>query len=40
MFDLKAKAKWQYWSEKKGMSSEAAKEAYVTLVTELEQKYK
>ncbi|XP_026475424.1 acyl-CoA-binding protein homolog [Ctenocephalides felis] len=40
MFDLKAKAKWQYWSEKKGMSSEAAKEAYVTLVGELEQKYK
>uniref|UniRef100_A0A1Q3FR78 Putative acyl-coa-binding protein n=1 Tax=Culex tarsalis TaxID=7177 RepID=A0A1Q3FR78_CULTA len=39
MFDLKGKAKWQAWADKKGTSQDAAKEAYVKLVEELSAKY-
>ncbi|EAT38939.1 AAEL009214-PA [Aedes aegypti] len=39
MFDLKGKAKWQAWSDKKGTSQDAAKEAYVKFVEELSAKY-
>lgn len=39
MFDLKGKAKWQAWSDKKGTSQDAAKEAYVKFVEELTAKY-
>nr|AAX85200.1 diazepam-binding inhibitor [Aedes aegypti] len=38
MFDLKGKAKWQAWSDKKGISQDAAKEAYVKFVEELSAK--
>ncbi|XP_055603447.1 acyl-CoA-binding protein homolog 1-like [Uranotaenia lowii] len=39
MFDLKGKAKWQAWSDKKGTTQDAAKEAYIKLVEELTAKY-
>nr|CAH0102411.1 unnamed protein product [Daphnia galeata] len=39
MLDLKGKAKWDSWESKKGMSSEAAKEAYVAKAAELVAKY-
>jgi diazepam-binding inhibitor (GABA receptor modulating acyl-CoA-binding protein) len=39
MLDLKGKAKWDSWESKKGISSEAAKEAYVAKVAELVAKY-
>lgn len=40
MFDLKGKAKWDMWNSKKGMSQDAAKEAYIKYVDELLEKYK
>ncbi|KAF1769398.1 hypothetical protein GCK72_001215 [Caenorhabditis remanei] len=39
MFDLKGKAKWSAWDEKKGTSKEAAQAAYVALAEELIAKY-
>ncbi|KAK2578273.1 hypothetical protein KPH14_011626 [Odynerus spinipes] len=40
MFDMKAKAKWDAWQNKKGTSKEAAKQAYVDCVKNLMEKYK
>lgn len=40
MLDLKGKAKWNQWNNKKGMSKMAAKEAYITYANNLIQKYK
>lgn len=39
MLDLKGKAKWDSWESKKGMSNEAAKDAYVAKAAELVAKY-
>lgn len=39
MLDLKAKAKWNWWNEKKGMSQDEAKEKYIAFVDELIAKY-
>ena len=39
MFDIKEKFKWAQWGKKKGMSSEEAMKAYVTLVNRLLDKY-
>ncbi|XP_046647376.1 acyl-CoA-binding protein homolog [Daphnia pulicaria] len=39
MMDLKGKAKWDSWEAKKGMSLDAAKEAYVSKTEELVTKY-
>ncbi|XP_057372616.1 acyl-CoA-binding protein homolog [Daphnia carinata] len=39
MLDFKGKAKWDAWESKKGMSSDAAKEAYVVKSEELVAKY-
>ncbi len=39
MLDLKGKAKWDSWEAKKGMSLDAAKEAYVSKTEELVTKY-
>uniref|UniRef100_A0A8R1E368 ACB domain-containing protein n=1 Tax=Caenorhabditis japonica TaxID=281687 RepID=A0A8R1E368_CAEJA len=39
MFDLKGKAKWSAWDEKKGTSKDDAQKAYVALVEELVAKY-
>uniref|UniRef100_A0ABD2WMR2 ACB domain-containing protein n=1 Tax=Trichogramma kaykai TaxID=54128 RepID=A0ABD2WMR2_9HYME len=40
MFDLKGKAKWDMWNNKKGMSQEEAKEAYIKFVDRLMEQYK
>lgn len=40
MLDLKGKAKWNSWSEKKGMSQDEAKEKYIAYVDSLMEKYK
>ena len=37
MFDFVAKAKYDAWAEKEGMSAEDAMQAYVDLVNKLEQ---
>lgn len=39
MLDLKGKAKWNAWTEKKGLTQDKAKEDYITLVGELSGKY-
>ncbi|XP_053119939.1 acyl-CoA-binding domain-containing protein 7 isoform X1 [Hemicordylus capensis] len=39
MLDLKGKAKWEVWNEKKGMSKEDAMKAYISKANELIQKY-
>merc|ERR1712203_608154 len=39
MLDFKGKAKWDAWETKKGMTQEAAKEAYVAKAEELVTKY-
>ncbi|XP_058838069.1 acyl-CoA-binding protein homolog [Topomyia yanbarensis] len=39
LLDLKGKAKWQAWMDKKGTSQDAAKEAYIKLAEELALKY-
>uniref|UniRef100_A0AAF5PQ78 ACB domain-containing protein n=1 Tax=Wuchereria bancrofti TaxID=6293 RepID=A0AAF5PQ78_WUCBA len=36
--DFKARAKWEAWRRRKGMSSEAAKKQYIKLVEKLIQK--
>lgn len=38
-FDFKAIAKYDAWAEKKGTSSEAAKQEYVQFVAQLVEKY-
>lgn len=40
MLDLKGKAKWDAWESKKGMTSDAAKEAYIKKSAELVSKYR
>lgn len=40
MLDLKGKAKWNSWNDKKGMSQEEAKEKYVAYVDMLMETYK
>jgi diazepam-binding inhibitor (GABA receptor modulating acyl-CoA-binding protein) len=39
MLDLKGKAKWEAWNSKKGVSKEAAMEAYIVLVDKLKAEY-
>nr|ACD11893.1 hypothetical protein [Isometrus maculatus] len=39
VMDLKAKAKWEAWNGKKGMSQDDAKEAYIKFANELTEKY-
>lgn len=39
MLDLKGKAKWNSWNEKKGMSQTDAQEKYIAYVEELLTKY-
>nr|XP_056713074.1 acyl-CoA-binding domain-containing protein 7 [Euleptes europaea] len=39
MLDLKGKAKWEAWNNKKGMSKEDAMKAYISKAKELIQKY-
>ncbi|XP_045597182.1 acyl-CoA-binding protein homolog [Procambarus clarkii] len=39
MLDFKGKAKWDAWNSKKGMSKEAAMEAYIAKADELISKY-
>jgi len=39
LFDIKEKFKWKQWDGKRGMSSDAAKQAYVDLVETLLGKY-
>ncbi|KAM6178303.1 acyl-CoA-binding protein [Rhynchocyon petersi] len=39
MLDFKGKAKWDAWSELKGISKEEAMKAYVDKVEELKKKY-
>lgn len=40
MLDLKGKAKWNSWNDKKGLSQDAAKEQYASFVEGLMEKYK
>ncbi|XP_030352737.1 acyl-CoA-binding domain-containing protein 7 [Strigops habroptila] len=37
--DLKAKAKWEAWNLKKGLSKEDAMKAYISKVKEMVEKY-
>lgn len=39
MLDVRGRAKFDAWTKRKGMSTEAAQQAYVLLVSELEKKY-
>nr|BAN20520.1 diazepam binding inhibitor, putative [Riptortus pedestris] len=39
LLDLKGKYKWEAWDKKKGLSKDAAMEAYITKVEELVGKY-
>ena len=39
LLDLKGKAKWDAWNEKKGLSKEEAKDAYVSRVKHLIEVY-
>jgi diazepam-binding inhibitor (GABA receptor modulating acyl-CoA-binding protein) len=39
MLDLKGKAKWEAWNNKKGVSKEAAMAAYIELVEKLKTEY-
>lgn len=39
MLDFKAKAKWDSWESKKGMSQEEAKEKYIALSEELAKQH-
>ncbi len=39
MFDLKGKAKWDVWNSHKGMSKEAAEQAYIEMVERLKEKH-
>jgi diazepam-binding inhibitor (GABA receptor modulating acyl-CoA-binding protein) len=39
MLDLKSRAKWEAWNDKRGQSKEAAMQAYIALVEKLQNKY-
>ena len=39
MMDFKGKAKWDAWETKKGMTQDAAKEAYIAKADEMVSKY-
>lgn len=39
MLDIKGKAKWQSWNERKGMNSNEAKVKYIIYVDQLVIKY-
>lgn len=39
MFDLKGKAKWNSWNDRKGMTQDEAKENYISFVDGLMAKY-
>ncbi|XP_078084302.1 acyl-CoA-binding protein [Mustelus asterias] len=39
LLDLKGKAKWDAWNERKGISKEEATKMYITKVEELKEKY-
>lgn len=39
VFDFKGRSKWDAWASKKGMSSDAAKEAYIAEAEKLVTKY-
>jgi len=39
MFDMKGQFKWKAWSDKSGMDSDTAADAYVALVDTLLEKY-
>ncbi|NP_001122240.1 acyl-CoA-binding domain-containing protein 7 [Danio rerio] len=39
MIDLKGKAKWDAWDSRKGMSTEDAMKAYITLAKQAIEKY-
>lgn len=39
LLDLKGKAKWDAWNERKGMSQEEAKLAYIARVNQLIEQY-
>ncbi|KAM9353332.1 acyl-CoA-binding domain-containing protein 7 [Symphorus nematophorus] len=39
MMDLKGKAKWEAWNSRKGMSTDDAMSAYITLGKEIISKY-
>ena len=39
MFDLKGKAKWDAWNERKGMSQDEAKQKYIEYVASLVEQY-
>ena len=39
-FDFKGRAKFDAWKRRKGMSSDEAMQAYVSLVDQLREKYK
>lgn len=40
MLDMKGRAKFDAWEKKKGLTAEAARTAYVRLVSDLEAKYR
>jgi len=40
MLDFKGRAKYDAWAKKRGTAGDAAKTAYVTLVSRLETKYR
>lgn len=39
MLDMKGKAKWDSWNDKKGISKDEAKNKYIALVDSLKGKY-
>ncbi|XP_070585399.1 acyl-CoA-binding domain-containing protein 7 [Erythrolamprus reginae] len=39
MLDLKGRAKWEAWNQKKGISKDDAMKAYISKANELIQKY-
>lgn len=39
MLDVKGRAKYDAWAKKVGLSADAAQDAYVRVVSELEKKY-
>lgn len=39
MLDLKGKAKWNSWNDRKGMTEDEAKEKYISFVDGLMAKY-
>uniref|UniRef100_A0A1B0FKR3 ACB domain-containing protein n=1 Tax=Glossina morsitans morsitans TaxID=37546 RepID=A0A1B0FKR3_GLOMM len=39
LFDLKAKAKWEWWNKQKGKAQDQAKKEYIAFVERLMSKY-